>query len=140
MRFDDIVKKRHSRKLLQISLGICALVPIFTGLLGMAGNNNPIYLEAERPVGLLLDSYLRFLNGLSVGIGVCTLFIIPDIKRRSAELRMICFAIFVGAIGRFLSVASYGFAPFPYNIFPFLEVALPPLFVFWQSKIAGNAG
>ncbi|SDG58492.1 protein of unknown function [Dyadobacter soli] len=133
------MKKRHSRKLLQVSLGICALVPIFSGLLGMAGNNNPIYSDLEKPVGLLLDSNLRFLNGLSVGIGVCTLSIIGDIKHRSAELRIICFVIFLGAIGRLLSAANYGFAPFPYNIFPFLEAALPPLFVFWQSKVAASA-
>lgn len=134
------MKKRHSRRLLQVSLGISALIPIFTGLLGMAGNNNPVYMEVEKPVGLLLDSNLRFLNGLSVGIGVCTFSIIADIKRKSAELRMICFIIFLGSIGRLLSAVSCGFAPFPYNIFPFLEAALPPLFVFWQSKVAASSG
>lgn len=112
------------------------MAPIFTGLLGMAGNNNPMYAEAEKLAGPLLDSNLRFLNGLSVGIGVCTLFIIPDIKGRTSELRIICTVIFFGAIGRILSISSYGFAPFPYNIFVFFEMILPPLFVYWQSRIA----
>ncbi|ACT92923.1 DUF4345 domain-containing protein [Dyadobacter fermentans] len=131
-----MIKKRQNRKLLQIALGVCALVPIFTGLLGMAGNNNPLYYGTDQPAGLLLDSNLRFLNGLSVGIGVCTLSIIPDIKRRSAELRLICTVIFIGAVGRMLSIASYGFPPFPFDIIVFFEMALPPLFVFWQSKVA----
>ncbi|MCF0072797.1 DUF4345 domain-containing protein [Dyadobacter sp. CY261] len=130
------MKKSSSRKLLQISLAICALVPIFTGLLGMAGNNNPIYPEAERPAGLLLDSNLRFLNGLSVGIGVCTLSIIPDIKGRSTELRIICTVIFFGAIGRILSVASFGFPPPPFGIVAFFELIIPPLLAYWQSRIA----
>jgi hypothetical protein len=130
------VKKRHSRKLLQVSLGICALAPIVTGLLGMAGIDNPVYFGSEKPSGVLLDSNLRFLNGLSVGIGIYTLLIIPEIRKRPAELRMICILIFFGAIGRLFSINNYGFPPFPYNLFPFVELALPPLFVLWQARVA----
>ena len=133
------MKNRHSKKLLQISLGISALAPILTGLLGMAGIDNPIYMHFEKPRGLLLDSNLRFLNGLSVAIGIYPLFIIADITRKTGELRIICFAIFVGAIGRLLSIVSYGLPPFPFNFFVFFEAALPPIFVFWQSKIKTSA-
>lgn len=105
----------------------------------MAGTGNPIYMVEEKPGGLLLDSNLRYLNGLSVGLGVCTIGIIGDIKRRSSELRIICFIIFIGAIGRFLSIASDGFAPVPFNILPFFEAILPAVFVFWQSRIADPA-
>lgn len=130
------MKRRSSRKLLQITLGLCALAPIFTGLLGMSGIDNPIYPEAQKPVGVLLDSNLRFLNGLSVGIGVYTLYIVPTIGNRAAELRVICLAMFFAAIGRLISVASYGWPPLPFNVFLFVELLTPPLFVFWQSRIA----
>jgi len=130
------MKKRHSKNLLQVTLGICALAPIFSGLLGMSGINNPLYPEAEKPEGLLLDSNLRFLNGLSVAIGVCTLSIIREIKRKAAELRMICLVIFFGAIGRWISIAGYGLPPFPFGVFPFLELVIPPLLVFWQHRIS----
>lgn len=130
------MKKPHSKKLLQVSFGICALIPILTGLLGMTGNANPIYPETARPVGLLLDSNLRFLNGLSVGIGVCALWTIPGIEQKSAQMRLICVILFVGAIGRLLSVVQCGFPPFPYNVMAFAEIALPAVFVIWQSKIA----
>ncbi|WAC13099.1 DUF4345 domain-containing protein [Dyadobacter pollutisoli] len=130
------MKKRRSRKLLQVSLGICALIAIVTGLLGMAGNDNPIYDESHKPTGLLLDSNLRFLNGLSVGVGLCTLSIIPGVKKRSAELRIICIVIFFGAIGRMLSIASYGLPPSPFDIVAFFELSIPPMLAYWQSRIA----
>ncbi|WP_374754558.1 DUF4345 domain-containing protein [Dyadobacter fermentans] len=103
----------------------------------MAGINNPIYDEAYKPSGVLLDSNLRFLNGLSVGVGLCALSIIPNIKSRSAELRIICALIFFGAVGRMLSVASHGLPPSPFDIVTFFELAIPPLLAYWQSRISG---
>jgi hypothetical protein len=130
------MKIRNSRKFLQVALAVSALAPLLTGLLGMAGIDNPLYQPPEKPVGILLDSNLRFLNGISVGIGLCTFMIIPGIKKKTFPLRMICIVIFIGSIGRIVSFSSYGFPPFPFSIFIFWEIIAPPLFVVWQSRLA----
>lgn len=106
----------------------------------MSGTDNPIYFSEEKPAGLLLDSNLRFLNGLSVGIGVYTLSIIPNIRKRSGEVKMICLVIFFGGIGRAISAFNYGLPPIPFNLFVFFELGLPPLLAFWQSRIGGGKG
>lgn len=102
----------------------------------MSGNQNPIYGLHQRPEGLLLDSNLRFLNGLSVGVGLCALSIARRIRTRSAELKIVCAIMFCGAIGRILSVAHYGLPPSPFDIAALFELALPPVLLYWQSRVS----
>ena len=57
-----------SRLLLQICTALLALIPIATGIVTLLG--------AEAPV---LDSNLRFLGGIWLGIGLAMLWLVPSI-------------------------------------------------------------
>ncbi|MEL6787452.1 MAG: DUF4345 domain-containing protein, partial [Cyanobacteria bacterium J06607_15] len=60
---------------------------------------------------------------------------IPNIEKHTAILRIICGAIFMGGIGRLLSMVQVG-APSPLAIgFTVLELLLPLLCV-WQAKLS----
>jgi hypothetical protein len=131
-------KNRRSRRLFQIVLGISALAPLLTGILGMLGIANPIYRAIKSPDHVLLDSNLRFLNGISVGVGLSVYFIIPKIEQKTTALRIICGVIFMGGIGRLFSIYNFGWPPFPFNFFIPFEILLPTIFVFWQSQISKN--
>jgi hypothetical protein len=127
---------KRSIRLLQITLGILAMAPLFTGLLGLLGIDNPIYAADPLPVNVLLDSNLRFLNGLSVGLGLALYCIIPTITSQKIPLRIICGILFVGALGRLCSMVFLGLPPMPMPFFALVEVLTPPLMVLWQKKIA----
>jgi hypothetical protein len=71
-----------SRLLLQICTALLALIPIATGIVTMLG--------AEAPV---LDSNLRFLGGIWLGIGLAMLWLVPSIERQGTLFR----ALWVGA-------------------------------------------
>jgi hypothetical protein len=129
------MNKKVSRRLLQITLGVLAAAPLLTGLLGMSGINNPIYLSDPLPDHVLLDSNLRLLNGFSVGVALAIYYIIPGIEYQALLLRTICGIIFIGAAGRILSIAQFGLPPFPMPLFVLIEIIAPPILVFWHNKI-----
>jgi hypothetical protein len=131
-----MMNKKVSRKLLQITMGILATAPFITGLLGMAGVHNPIYSSDYLPDNTLLDSNLRYLNGFSVGVGLTIYYMIPGIESHTVLLRAICGIIFLGAIGRLISIYFMGLPPFPMPFFVLIEVIAPPSLVFWQNKIS----
>ncbi|WP_031527757.1 DUF4345 domain-containing protein [Dyadobacter crusticola] len=126
----------RSKRTFQIVLAISALAPLLTGILGMLGIASPIYRTLESPDYVLLDSNLRFLNGISVGLGISIYLILPGIEKQTSAVRIICGAIFVGGIGRLFSIYNYGFPPFPFNVFIPVEILLPVLLVIWQKRIS----
>jgi hypothetical protein len=128
--------QKRSKRLLQITLGLLATAPLFTGLIGLLGIDNPIYATNPLPVNVLLDSNLRFLNGLSVGLGLALYWIIPEIKSQTIPLRIICGILCVGALGRLCSMLFLGLPPMPMPFFALVEVLAPPLIILWQKKIA----
>ena len=129
------MSKSRSKRILQVTIGLLATAPFLTGLLGMAGIDNPIYSSRPLPDYVLLDSNLRYLNGFSVGIALTLYYIIPSIETHTTLLRAVCGIIFSGAIGRILSITLLGLPPFPMPAFILIEVMAPPILVFWQNNI-----
>ncbi|WP_439556434.1 DUF4345 domain-containing protein [Dyadobacter sp.] len=129
---------RRSRRIFQIVLAIAALAPLLTGILGLLGIDNPLYRSIKSPDYVLLDSNLRFLNGISVGLGISIYAILPTIEKQASALRIICGVICLGGIARLLSLYNYGLPPFPFNFFIPVEILAPVLFVVWQNRIAKN--
>lgn len=130
------MNKNLSKKLLQIMMCLLALAPLLTGILGLLGVHNPIYPSLNDSNQVLLDSNLRFLNGISVGIGVAVFFVIPDIERKTFSYRLIWGLIFMGSLGRLLSIFTLGLPPFPMPVFILVEFLGPPVFVYWHNQIA----
>jgi hypothetical protein len=125
-----------SRRLLQIATGLLALVPIATGLITMLGLNDPLYASTDIPMVPVLDSNLRFFGGVWLGLGVALVWVLPRIESESALFRAIWGAIFLGGIGRALSIVLIDAPPVPFIGFTALELIGAPLFIYWQSRVA----
>ncbi|AOK31162.1 hypothetical protein WS67_09665 [Burkholderia singularis] len=130
-----------SKRTLQIVTTILGIVPLATGVLGMLGIHDPLYasLGIAMPDDATLDSNLRFFAGVWFGLGLSVLYTIPDIERKGVLFRALWLMIFVGGIGRLISLVSVGAPFFPFIGFTVLEIVGAPLFVWWQSRVAAAA-
>jgi hypothetical protein len=105
----------------------------------LGGTHDPLYAGAGMPADPTLDSNLRFYGGVWLGLGLAALWVIPGIARKTVLFRVLWLMIFLGGIGRLLSLLAVGM-PFPPFIgFTLLEVFGAPLFIWWQAALARRA-
>ena len=128
-----------SRLLLQILTGLLALVPVVTGIITMLGVRDPLYASTDIPELPVLDSNLRFFGGVWLGLGIALLWLLPRIERETALFRAIWVTIFLGGIGRALSILLIDLPPTPFIGFTILELIGAPLFIYWQHRVAAAA-
>ena len=124
-----------SRRILQLVTAVLGFIPIVTGIVAMTGIDDPLYVSLGMPRSPVLDSNLRFFAGVWIGLGIALLWLIPSIERQTTLFRAIWGAVFLGGIGRVLSVALAGLPPVPFIGFTALEVIGAPLFIYWQRQI-----
>lgn len=125
-----------SRKLLQIFLAILGLIPTITGALTMMGINDPLFADLHLPHSALLDSELRFFGGIWLGLGIAVLATIRDVEKHFALYRILWMMIFIGGIGRLISMFVIGLPPVPFIAFTALEIVGAPVFLYWHNQIA----
>jgi hypothetical protein len=124
-----------SKLALQISTGLLAAIPVVTGLIGLAGLRDPIYASARLPTDTMLDSNLRFFGGVWLGTGFALYWLIPKIDQQTALFRAIWTMIFLGGVGRLISMFLIGLPPMPFIAFTILEIVGAPIFVVWQAGL-----
>ena len=125
-----------SKTLLQATTAVLALVPLATGVVTMLGVSDPIYASAAVPALPILDSNLRFFGGVWLGLGFALLWLVRHIESQTMLFRTIWGAIFLGGVGRLLSIWLVGAPPVPFVGFTALEIIGAPLFVYWQHRVA----
>jgi len=121
---------------LQIVMRLLGIIPVATGLLGMMGVHDPVYVAAGVPPIVLLDTNLRFYSGVWVGVGLALWWLIPTIERQTILFRVLWGMIFIGGIGRLLSIIMLEWPPVPFVGFTAIEIVGAPLFIWWQSHVA----
>ncbi|MDR0240471.1 MAG: DUF4345 domain-containing protein [Burkholderia sp.] len=131
-----------SKRALQAATAVLALVPAITGVLGMMGIHDPLYasLGIALPGDATLDGNLRFYAGVWFGLGLAAFSVIPGIERHGRLFATLWLMIFIGGIGRLISLAALGLPWPPFVGFTVLEVVGAPLFVAWQRRVAAREG
>jgi Domain of unknown function (DUF4345) len=124
-----------NKRPLQYTLAVLGLIPVITGVIHMMGVTDPLYVAAGIPRDALLDSNLRFFGGLWLGLGLTLLWLVPRIETETVIYRILWGMIFIGGIGRLLSMLFIGLPPLPFIGFTVLEIIGAPLFILWQSRI-----
>jgi hypothetical protein len=125
-----------SKKSLQITMAVLGAIPVLTGVITMFGLSDPIYANAGIPAHALLDSNLRFFGGIWLVLGLALYWLIPRIDTQTVLFRVLWGMIFVGGVGRLLSMLFVGMPPWPFIGFTVLEIVGAPLFIAWQAKVA----
>ena len=120
---------------LQIATGLLGVIPVVTGIITMCGLSDPIYAAANIPANALLDSNLRFFGGVWLGLGLALYWLIPSIDRQTILFRVLWGMIFLGGIGRLLSMFFLGWPPLPFVGFTALEIIGAPFFIWWQARL-----
>lgn len=108
-----------------------------TGIIGMSGISDPLYASSSLPPNPLLDSNLRFFSGIWFGLGVAMYCVIPNIDKETLLFRALWGMIFVGGIGRLISMLMVALPPpVPFIGFTALEIVGAPLILLWQARLA----
>ena len=124
-----------SYRLLQALTGVLALIPILTGAITMMGVHDPLYAALDLPGNPLLDSNLRFLGGVWLGLGLAAFWMVPRLRAQTVLFRVVWGAIFIGGLGRLLSMLVVGWPPALFIAFTVLEIVGAPLFVGWHARV-----
>lgn len=125
-----------SRKFLQTFLIILGLIPTITGVLTIMGINDPLFADLALPHSALLDSELRFFGGLWLGLGLTVLSTVRNLEKHFDLYRVLWIMIFLGGVGRLLSILLMGLPPILFIAFTVLEIVGAPIFIYWHSQIA----
>ncbi len=113
---------------------IAGLVPVSTGLAGII--LGPELLEATGPDYSSLDSHVRYLSGLLLGIGLTFWSLVPRIERVSEPFRLLTMLVLTGGIARFASLVVIGTPSWPMVGGLVMELIITPLLCLWQARIA----
>lgn len=128
-----------NKRTLQIVSALMGTVPVITGLVQLMGIHDPLYASLNLPADATLDSNMRFLAGVWLGLGLASLWLVPRITEETVLFRVLWLMIFLGGIGRVVSMASVGLPLTPFIAFTALEILGAPLFVYWQHKVVQNS-
>ena len=128
------------RRALQIVLGALSLVPLL--VLGLVWSGGARVLFAGQPANVpaSLDNQLRYLAGVYFGTVTLTLWwALPRIEERHEAVRLAAMGVFLGGIGRVVSIASVGLPEYPaMRAAMVLELVAAPLLVLWQRRVAAS--
>jgi hypothetical protein len=118
---------------LQLTLAILSIIPMIVGTIGIVrGTSRWLPANLITPE---FDSHYRYIAGYYISLGILTLWMIPKIEKHRSLFRILCGSIFLGGIGRVVSILQVG-APGPMAIFFTAFELCFPLFLFWQAKLS----
>ncbi|MCA9657331.1 MAG: DUF4345 domain-containing protein, partial [Myxococcales bacterium] len=84
-----------------------------------------------------LDNQFRYLCGVYTAVTIGLWYAIPAIERHGEVVRIVGAGVFIGAIGRLLSMRSHGDPGEPTMVIGvLLEGVVVPLLLLWQARVA----
>lgn len=136
------MQPRTSKRLLQGTVAVLSLVPALTGLAGIL--TGPAFLTdaPPRPGGFGLpdlDSHVRYLSGIFLGVGLMFFVTVPAIERKTRLFRLAASLVVCGGLARLVSLLTVGAPSTLHLVGLFLELAVVPLLVVWQAHVASQA-
>jgi hypothetical protein len=123
------------RKLLQAAFALAGLVLVGFGLAGVFFGANFLDLSGN----VVMDSYIRFLKGMLLAIGLVYWSAIPDIERHGERIALVTFILVLGAVPRLIAVIGHGVPTIGILVSLAGELIAAPLLWLWQRRVAGVA-
>jgi len=127
----------HERRMLQVAVVLGGLVPVGAGLWGALLGAGFVTEGVDASLeGRSLDSHVRYLSGLLLGIGLGFWHAVPSIERRTGRARLLTGLVVIGGLARLLGVAVHGAPPAPMLFGLGMELIVTPLICLWQGRVA----
>jgi hypothetical protein len=125
------------KKSLQIFLGLFGITAIFIASLHIV--LGPSVIPGSIPVNATMDSEDRFYATLFAAYGVALLWCIKDIERKSKVVYFLALTFFFGGLARLVSMAAVGLPNTFFRAMTVLELLIPFLMAFMQSRLSKTA-
>lgn len=128
--------RQTEKRLLQAAVAILCLVPLSASLAGVllgARAFDPALPATD------VDSHLRYLSGIFLGLALGFLSCIPNIERKGARFRLLTAFVVLGGVGRLISLLALGAPTWPHMAGLGLELIATPLMAAWQWRVASRA-
>ena len=120
---------------LQIIMAVLSVLPLAVGALGLILGAGLLLPDgAATPK---LDSQFRFLSAWDIGLALIVWWLIPRIEYQTTLFRIVCFAVFVGGVGRVTAWYLTGSPGAAFLAVTAIEL-LVPLLVPWQTHVASK--
>lgn len=120
------------RRLLQIVVALAGLFAVIVGFFGAAFGATFLNLSFSPAV----DSYIRFLFGIILAIGLVLLASVPHIERHGPRFTVITVILVIGGIARLFGVIGFGVPTQGVLVGLTMELIVAPLVWLWQRRIA----
>lgn len=117
---------------LQVVLGILSLVPLLVSISGLVLGTGRFL--SDDLVTAPFDSQYRYQMGYYISLALLAWWIIPKIENHVVPLRIISMSIFMGGVGRVISLFDVGRPPTLALAFIALELCFP-LLLLWQARV-----
>jgi Domain of unknown function (DUF4345) len=125
------------KKGLQVVLAILSVIPLLIGTLGITqGTSRWLSVDTITPN---FDSHYRYITGYYFSLGLLGLWLIPRIEKHTDLFRILCISVFIGGVGRVLSIIQVGIPSSLMLAFTGLELCFP-LLLLWQAKLPRSGG
>lgn len=121
---------------LQITLGVFSLIPVIFAVLGFLHGAGRLSPDGVAPG---LDNQYRYFSGMYLVVSFLIWFIIPQIERHGRLLAIVSAAIFIGGLGRVVSIMTAGQPAQDQIVAMGIELVVPVIFVLWQRMVARRA-
>lgn len=123
----------RQRRLLQATIAVLALLPVFAGLCGVVTGAGFLGVKAG-PADL--DSHVRFLSGLFLAFGIGWYTCIPAIEKKTERIRFLAILTVCGGLARLLSLIVAGVPSMGHLWGLCMELLVVPLLVVWHARVS----
>ncbi|MFL1377710.1 DUF4345 domain-containing protein [Nocardiopsis protaetiae] len=122
-----------SLRIFQGVFAMLGLIVVATGAVDLVSGTAA--LPGDTAVSTEVDSNYRFFAGVWLGLGIAMFVILRRITEHTALLLVITGAVFLGGLGRLVSLLLVGVpTPFMLGLLA-VELIVPPVLVIWQARL-----
>lgn len=123
------------RTLFRAAVALAGLVPVGAGLGGALLGGGFAAASAIAP-DVSLDSHVRYLSGLLLGIGLAFWATLPNPEAHTARYRLLGAIVVLGGLARASGLVAMGAPDWPMRLALVMELVVTPAICVWQGRLA----
>ena len=123
------------RNAFRLTVAIAGLVPVGAGIAGVALGTDAFDMTAAAR-DASLDSHVRYLSGLLLGIGLAFWATLGDPEAYTARYRLLAAIVVLGGFARAFGLLAQGAPDLPMRLALVMELLVTPAICLWQGRLA----